>query len=499
MMLCLHRSSPGCQTFVARFVSHRTASAPASTSTCESFEELHAVDHRSPSRGALANAEPQMSRLNDRLDSVERTEPNTPTMGNFSPIFSPARRQSFAAYHSSLDRWNPERARPHEPTKLTLSLEQDEAPVEATDPSLNLWSVVPAGGAGTRLWPLSRENCPKFLLDLTGNGRSLIQNTWDRLLPLSGTGKLMIVTGRIHTSAVQGQLPQLIPSNVFSEPSPKESMAAIGLAASVLARRDPTAVLGSFAADHIVSGREAFESSVREAVMAAREGYLVTIGIAPSYPSTGFGYIKLGGKLDLPDAPNVQRVDEFKEKPDARTASAYLSTGEYRWNGGMFVVKAATLVDLMAKYVPDLHAGLQKIAEVWDTPNRDAVLNEVWPTLPKIAIDHAVAEPASKTGQVAVVPATFGWDDVGDFSSLSALLPAEKNQARVLGEPSLVLTEGQMGGIIVPASGRKIACLGMDDVVVVDTPDALLVTTRARSQDVKKIVAKCKKAHPEIC
>lgn len=233
--------------------------------------------------------------------------------------------------------------------------------------------------------------------------------------------------------------------------------------------------------------------------MAARDGYLVTIGIAPSHPSTGFGYIKLGGKLDIADAPNVQRVEEFKEKPDARTASAYLSTGEYRWNGGMFVVKAQVLVDMMAVYVPELHDGLQKIAKAWDTPERQTVLNEVWPGLPKIAIDHAVAEPASKTGQVAVVPATFGWDDVGDFASLTDLLPAEKNQARVLGDPSLVVTEGQVGGIVVPASGRKIACLGMDDVVVVDTPDALLVTTRARSQDVKKIVAKCKKNFPELC
>ena len=127
------------------------------------------------------------------------------------------------------------------------------------------------------------------------------------------------------------------------------------------------------------------------------------------------------------------------------------------------------------------------------------MLSEKWQTLPKIAIDHAVAEPASRVGRVAVVPATFGWDDVGDFASLADLIPAEKNQARVLGDQSLVVTEGQVGGIIVPASGRAVACLGMDDVVVVDTPDALLVTTRARSQDVKTIVGKCKKTHPELC
>lgn len=367
------------------------------------------------------------------------------------------------------------------------------APLLAKQPDLGLWCVVPAGGAGTRLWPLSRESYPKFLLDLTGSGRTLIQSTWDRLLPLSGAGQLMVVTGTAHVDPVMNQLPDLDESNVFAEPSPKESMAAIGLAAAVLRRRDPEAVLGSFAADHIISGRDAFESAVTEAVAVAKAGYLVTIGIAPSHPSTGFGYIKLGEPLkQVPGAPNARKVTEFKEKPDARTASAYLSTGNYRWNGGMFVVKASVLMQLLERSMPQLHAGLEKIAESWDTPSRSSVLSQVWPTLDKIAIDHAVAEPAARQGRVAVVPATFGWDDVGDFSSLADLLPAEKGEARVLGDARMVITEGQAGGLVVPAGGRPIACLGVDDVVVVDTPQVLLVTTRARAQDVKKMVARVK-------
>ncbi|WFD41938.1 mannose-1-phosphate guanylyltransferase [Malassezia psittaci] len=443
----------------------------------------------------------EVHKVTDRLDSLEMQQaPTTPTVSMFSPSASPSMRQSYFAHQSSLDSWHPERNQGSSKSGTSAPKRIPSAPVslKATDPNLGLWVVVPAGGAGTRLWPLSRESCPKFLLDLTGQGRTLIQNTWDRLLPLSGVEKFMVVTGNAHVEAVSEQLPQLVPGNVFAEPSPKESMAAIGLAAAVLMRRDPDAVLGSFAADHIVSGRDAFESSVREATAVAKEGFLVTIGIAPSYPSTGFGYIKLGENLQLKGAPNAYKVLEFKEKPDARTASAYLSTGEYRWNGGMFVVKAKTLMSLVEANVPELYAGINKIADAWDTPGRQIVLNETWPQLPKIAIDHAVAEPASRAGKVAVVPATFGWDDVGDFASLSDLLPAEKNEARVLGDPSLVITEGQVGGIVVPASGRQIACLGMDDVVVIDTPDALLVTTRARSQDVKKIVAKCKKAHPEL-
>ncbi len=386
-------------------------------------------------------------------------------------------------------------------------------PILARQPELGLWCVVPAGGAGTRLWPLSRESYPKFLLDLTGAGRTLLQATWDRLLPLAGSERLMIVTGAAHSEAVASQLPSLARRNLLAEPLPKESMAAIGLAAAVLYHRDPEAVLGSFAADHIISGREAFEAAVTEAVTVAKEGYLVTIGIAPSHPSTGFGYIKLGEKLDLPRnaAPNARVVADFKEKPDAKTAAAYLQTGNYRWNGGMFVVKARVLLELLAMTKKELHDGLMHLGSIWDQGEgaaggggvdevqRAEQVREVWQGLEKIAIDHAVAEPAAKLGRVAVVPATFGWDDVGDFSSLADLIAAEKGEARVLGDPRLVITESQAGGLIVPAAGRPVACLGVDDVVVVDTPDALLITTRARSQDVKKIVGRFKKKYPGLC
>ncbi|KAI0785741.1 mannose-1-phosphate guanylyltransferase [Abortiporus biennis] len=355
--------------------------------------------------------------------------------------------------------------------------------------------VIPAGGAGTRLWPLSREDHPKFLLDLTLKGRSLIQATWDRLLPLSSPARTTIVAGPAHVKSITEQLPDLLAHNLFTEPSAKDSMAAIGLAAAVLVKRDPDAIIGSFAADHMISGDDAFLSAVAEAVEVAKKDYLVTIGIAPSHPSTGFGYIRLGEKLGLADAPNARVVSSFKEKPDARTAAAYIKTGNYRWNAGMFVTRAAFLMELLKNYKPDLHEGLEKIAAAWDDESlRQKVLDEVWPELEKIAIDHAVAEPASFDRRVAVVPATFGWDDVGDFSSLADLLPAESNQPRVLGDSSLVLTEQVAGGIVVPGSGRLVSMLGVDDLVIVDMPDTLLVTTRARSQEVKRIVKKCRES-----
>ncbi|KDQ49383.1 hypothetical protein JAAARDRAFT_165670 [Jaapia argillacea MUCL 33604] len=355
--------------------------------------------------------------------------------------------------------------------------------------------VIPAGGAGTRLWPLSREDHPKFLLDLTLKGRSLIQATWDRLLPLSSASRTTIVAGPAHVKSIREQLPELYTHNLFTEPSAKDSMAAIGLAAAVLAKRDPEAVIGSFAADHMISGDDAFLSAVSEAVEVAKKDYLVTIGIAPSHPSTGFGYVRLGEKLNIKEAPNARLVSSFKEKPDARTAAAYIATGSYRWNAGMFVTKATFLMQLLKEYKTELYDGLTKIADVWeDEVARQRVLSEVWPGLEKIAIDNAVAEPAAVEGRVAVVPATFGWDDVGDFSSLAELLPAEANQTRVLGDHALVLTEQVAGGIVVPGSGRLVACLGVDDLVIVDMPDTLLVTTRARSQEVKRLVKRCREA-----
>ncbi|RXW21316.1 hypothetical protein EST38_g4532 [Candolleomyces aberdarensis] len=355
--------------------------------------------------------------------------------------------------------------------------------------------VIPAGGAGTRLWPLSRENHPKFLLDLTLKGRSLIQATWDRLLPLSSATRTTIVAGPSHVKSITEQLPDLLPHNLFCEPGPKDSMAAIGLAAAIIAKRDPDAVIGSFAADHMISGDDAFLSAVAEAVEVAKKDYLVTIGIAPSHPSTGFGYVRLGERLGFKEAPNARLVQSFKEKPDARTAASYIATGNYRWNAGMFVTKATFLLQLLEEYKPDLHEGLLRIADVWDDESvRQTVISEVWSTLEKIPIDNAVAEPAASEGRVAVVPATFGWDDVGDFSSLADLLPAEANQPRILGDSSFVVTEQVAGGIVVPGSGRLITCLGVDDLVIVDMPDTLLVTTRARSQEVKRLVKKCRDA-----
>ncbi len=268
--------------------------------------------------------------------------------------------------------------------------------VTGSGPVDRLWAVVPAGGAGTRLWPLSRAAEPKFLRDLTGSGRSLLQSTCDRLAPLV-TDRVLVVTGRAHADAVRAQLPELPADAVVAEPSARDSMAAIGLAAALLERRDPDAVMGSFAADHVITGADLFTAAVRTAVTAARDDWLVTVGIAPTFPSAGFGYIHVGDPLA--GHAGVHAVREFVEKPSVSVAEGYLASGEHRWNASMFVVRPTVLLDLLAERHPEFAAALRGIAAAPDT------LDEVWPTLPRIALDHAVAEPAAAAGRVAVVPA----------------------------------------------------------------------------------------------
>ncbi len=353
----------------------------------------------------------------------------------------------------------------------------------ASDAPLDhFWAVIPAGGAGTRLWPLSRSASPKFLHDLTGSGRSLIQTTVDRLEPLAGD-RVLVVTGRSHRDAVAEQLTSLAAGDLLAEPSPRDSMAAIGLAAAILERRDPDAVMGSFAADHVITDPEAFRDCVRTAVGAARDGWLVTIGIEPTHAATGFGYIRLGD--ELPERPGVLRVVEFVEKPSAEIAARYLQSGDYRWNAGMFLARPGVLLDLLADTDPGFAAALRDLAAHPET------LEEHWDDLPRIAVDHAVAEPAAAAGRVAVVPGSFGWDDIGDFASLDTLLRDEDHGVTVLGDPTLVHSVDAQG-LVVPGADRVVAVVGLRDVVVIDTGDAVLVTSRERAQDVKAIVAALK-------
>jgi mannose-1-phosphate guanylyltransferase len=244
----------------------------------------------------------------------------------------------------------------------------------------------------------------------------------------------------------------------------------------------------------VIRGQELFARSVEAAVLAAQEGYVVTLGIAPTGPSTAYGYVRVGEELGLAGAPQVRRVEAFVEKPDQGTAQEYVASGAYRWNAGMFVFQVDTLLGHLARLHPGLHAGLIEIATAWDTPHRTEVMDRVWPTLPRIAIDHAVAEPVAAQGGVATVNSEFAWDDVGDFASLAHVVAPGADGTRLVNlsgqAQAPVVVESAEGTLVVRSSDRAIAVVGIPGAVVVDTADGLLVTTRDQAQRVKDVVAR---------
>lgn len=350
-----------------------------------------------------------------------------------------------------------------------------------------LHAVIPAGGSGTRLWPLSRATNPKFLHLLTGTQETLLQATVARLAAVSPLADTLVVTGAVHAEAVALQLPGLPPGNILIEPSPRDSCAAIGLAAALIARKEPRAVMGSFAADHLIPDVDRLTAVLEQAQAAAEQGLLITVGITPTGPETGYGYLRCGEALDGP----VRRVVEFEEKPSPEVAQRYVDEG-YLWNAGMFVWRVDVFLAELARQQPELHAGLLAIAAAWDT-GRDAAMAEIWPTLKKISVDFAVMEGAARAGLVATVPGDFGWTDIGDFHALGQVLEADEHGNVQLGDgKGDVLLDEVAHSVIVPRSGRLVAVLGLEDVVIVDTPDAVLVCRRDRAQDVKRLVDELK-------
>ena len=352
-----------------------------------------------------------------------------------------------------------------------------------------LYAVIPAGGSGTRLWPLSRAGHPKFLHPLTGTDASLLQATVHRLAPLAAPENVLVVTGVAHAAEVSRQLTAVPVENIIVEPSPRDSCAAIALAAAVIARREPEALMGSFAADHLISDGPGFIGVIEQAMAGARQGLLMTLGITPTRPETGYGYVQCGGPVG---EGAVLAVEEFKEKPSYDLAESYLKSGNYLWNAGMFVWRVDVFLAELSRQQPQLHAGIARIAQAWDSPSREEVLGEVWQTLPRISVDYAVMEGAATVGRVGTVPGDFGWNDVGDFHTLGEVLAADSAGNVVVGQDAsgkqAVLLREAENLVVVPNSGRLVAALGVRDLIIVDTPDAVLVCPRDRAQEVKSLV-----------
>jgi mannose-1-phosphate guanylyltransferase len=372
----------------------------------------------------------------------------------------------------------------------------------------NFYPVILAGGRGTRFWPLSRKKRAKQLLALNDPKRSMIQETAQRLLALAPARRVWVVTNSDLRDGILSHLPKIPTQQVLAEPAGRNTAPAIGLAAFILERIDPTAVLGLFPSDQVIGDEPRFRQIVSRAIeIAAVPGNMVTLGVQPTRPETGYGYIEAGpaatdearigngksGKID------VRRVRRFTEKPDRERARHFVAEGNYFWNSGMFIWGAATLADALREYLPKAAPILEKIAAAWGTPRFDAMFKRLYPKCESISVDYAVAEPRSQKGEHAsklfCIPSEFGWNDLGSWATLyehrtakQGVDPAVNNEdaANVVECLRSYLLNAE--GNYVHAPGKFVAVVGVKGLVVVETEDALLITTREAAQDVGKIV-----------
>jgi len=350
----------------------------------------------------------------------------------------------------------------------------------------DFYAIIPAGGAGSRLWPLSRSDSPKFLHDLSGTGKTLIRSTWERLASFVPVTNILVVTGFAHEAAVRDELPEVLPDNVILEPTPKDSAPAIGLALLSVLEHNPEATVGSFAADHVIDDDVLFREAIHTAIDSAKRGKVVTVGIRPTEPSAAFGYIRLAPAAGG-DSPHSHTVLNFVEKPTYEKANEYVGAGNYFWNAGMFVSRASVMWSFYEANRPELASALKEVHQN-RREGKFELAEILWANLSKEAIDYVVAEPAASSGQMEMVIAQFGWDDVGDFAALAKLhQPKDASTVAVLGRNAKVVSQDSTG-VVVSQSRRLVSLIGVHDIVVVDTPDALLVTTKEHAQDVKKMV-----------
>jgi len=366
--------------------------------------------------------------------------------------------------------------------------------------------VILAGGSGTRFWPRSRRARAKQVLALDGE-RTMIQQTLERLLPLTTADDVWVITNSLLDEVIAAQLPEVPRPNILSEPVARNTAPACALAAFLL---EPDTVIGVFPSDHVIGDRGRFVEVMRAGVALAASGeHMVVLGVPPTRAETGYGYIELGAKLASDTVPcgdvPVRRVKRFTEKPDRARAEEFVASGNYVWNGGIFLWSARTLANAIREHCPAMAPLLQRIAAAHGTPDFERVFAEVYPQCQNISIDYAVLEPRSAKGElegeIYCLPADFRWNDLGSWASLhehaAGGTAGETLLANVCDDASTPGVAIDAQGNYVYAPGKVVALVGVNDLVVVETADALLITTRERSQDVGKVVAALKAAGRE--
>jgi mannose-1-phosphate guanylyltransferase len=341
-----------------------------------------------------------------------------------------------------------------------------------------LYAVVPAGGTGSRLWPRSRRRSPKHVLPLSGSGRPLVAEAYERVAPLAR--QVLVLTEQRQVALIRELVPEVGADSLIVEPSARGTTNALGLAALTLLERDRDAVMVSTAADHVIGRLPAFQSAVRSAaVIAQRSRRLVTIGLTPRYAATGFGYIEAGPEVDV-DGESARQVVRFVEKPDAATAARYLAGGRHLWNLNLFCWRCDVFVEELRRHGPVHLEGLLEVMEARREGDEERAAR-VYGSLPVEAVDYTVME---RTDRLLVVPAAFEWADVGSWSELADLLRQDESGNVVDGVPLLIDTKNSF--ISVP--DKLVAVIGVSDLVIVDTEDALLVCPKSRAQEVKRVV-----------
>ena len=351
------------------------------------------------------------------------------------------------------------------------------------------YPVILAGGSGTRFWPRSRRRSAKQVLALDGS-QSMIQKTVERLGPAAHEKNFWVITNEFVAEEIQRQLPQMTPDQIVIEPEPRNTAPAIGLAAFILERLDPGCIIGMFPADHVISDQKKFRKVLQRAIEIAGKGEnIVVMGVRPSRPETGYGYIETGDKLD----PELFRVKRFTEKPNQQRAEEFVTAGNYYWNSGMFVWSAHTLTRALREHLSETAPYLEKIAAAWGTRDFEKKFAQLYPKCENISIDYAVLEPRSAKGEhssnLFCLQAEFGWNDLGSWAALyehhAAALTSENNRNVIEGKDVYALNAT---GNYVYAKDKFVAAVGVHDLIVVETDDAILITTREHAQDVGKIV-----------